>query len=852
VSDQTEVYPFHRLKKAPGRKSKREDSKRHAYRKAVGKENPKDRNPKDRNPKEGKTEGRKEKGQFKEKGRFTIVKLPVAGKQLLLCLAGFFLGRAVLLGELFPLAVAFAGAAAWIFPASGVLAVIGVSAGLITVVKGVPFVIICVTVVLVWIFLASLPANLKKPLLVIPGIVFALSMILKAGYFAFIDSSSYDYISVVFEAAFAGVFTLVFLNALPSLRKLDELQSMGTEELFCVLVLAAGILAGAGGLEFREVSLQGLLSRLIILVLALVGGMGQGAAAGALMGIIPGLAYVAVPVVIGGYSFAGLVAGICRRLGKPGVATGFLLGSIFLFIYLQNFDHFTTVIIETGLAILFFFMIPMRYIEKLSESLPLIFSGGSADVSPGSRIQAVVNGRMHKWSRIFRELSQGYAQVLCTAAPDFQQEPALQALFSEIGQKVCNGCGVYQICWEREFYLTYQSLLDVFAQVEIYGQVTVGDLPETLKRRCTRARELAITIACLYDTYKLNRYWTRRMIESKEIVSEQLKSVSDIIEGLSAELQFEIEESAGREVMLKEKLKQSGIPVVEVKLSRQKGRKKEVTLSRQPCSDMVDCYSRVVPLVSRFVKEPLSPPTLNCSGSLRDGLCFFRLYPALKYQVNIGVAKTGKGGSMVCGDSHAFVPLRGGEFAFMLSDGMGAGAQAACESSTALSLLEHLLESGLGRELAVKTVNSLMMLRFPGDSFATLDMITLDLYSGQAEFMKIGAPPSFIKRGRRVSLVRANSLPVGIIKDIDVTSVTKKLLPGDLLVMVSDGMLDAYSGPGGKEEWLKEVLQETGEMEPRDLAGLLLQLATTGAGGAAQVPDDMTVLIAKIEKKEDL
>lgn len=847
MSGRTEVYPFRRLKKAPDRKKKREDAKRRAYRKTAGKGNTKKRITKDR-----KTEGRKGKRWFKEKDRFTVVELPVAGKKFLLCLVGFFLGRAVLLGELVPLAVAFAGAVAWIFPASGVLAVIGVSAGLATVVKGVPFVVTCAAAVLVWFFLTSLPANLKRPLLVIPGIVFALIVILKAGYFAFIDSSPYDYISVVFEAAFAGVFTLVFLNALPSLRKLVRLQSMSGEELFCILILAAAILAGTGGLEFWEVSLQGLLSRLIILILALVGGMGQGAAAGALMGIIPGLAYAAVPVVIGGYSFAGLVAGICRGLGKPGVATGFLLGSIFLFIYLHNFDHFTTLIIETSLAILFFFMIPGRYMEKLAGSLPLMVSGSAAGISPGSRIQAAVNVRMHKWSRIFRELSQGHAQALCTATPDFRQEPALQALFNEIGQKVCNGCGVYQICWEREFYLTYQSLLDIFTQVEIYGQVTVNDLPETLKRRCTRARELAIAIACLYDTYKLNRYWTRRIMESKEIIAEQLKCVSEIIEGLSAELQFEIEESAGREVMLKEKLKQSGIPAVEVKLYRQKKGEEEVALSRQPCSDLMDCYSRVVPIVEQFVKEPLLPPILNCSGVLRDGLCFFRLYPALKYQVNIGVAKTGKGGSTVCGDSHAFVPLRGGEFAFMLSDGMGAGAQAACESSTALSLLEHLLESGLSRELAVKTVNSLMMLRFPGDSFATLDMITLNLYSGQAEFMKIGATPSFIKRGRRVSLVRANSLPVGIIKDIDVTSVTKKLVQGDLLVMVSDGVLDAYSGPGGKEEWLKEVLQKTGEMEPQDLASVLLQLATAGVGGAARVPDDMTVLIARLEKKEDL
>lgn len=838
MSNKSEVYPFHRLGKKQGIRKKKPVKHTAGITRI-----------KSLSVKEPAEEIKKDQREKKNNKNNLLAKLGTtfSGKQFFFLAAGFFLGRTVLFGELVPFAAAFAGAVTLILPASSLPAVIGLILGLATVVKGFPLTLDCVTVLLVWIFLVYSQDSIKKPLIVVPAVVFALSLILKIGCLAFNDFSPYDYISISFEAVFAGIFTFIFLKALPFLSRINSPQGLEVEELLSVLILLTGVLAGTSGIEFRGVSLQGLLSRFIILVLAYGGGLGQGAVAGALVGIVPGLSYVAVPVLAGVYSFAGFVAGFCRSLGKQGVAAGFLVGNLLLLIYIKNFGNLISIVIESCLAIILFFLFPARQIENFSESFSLIMSGGHASFTTGGRLQGLVRNRLSKCSCVFKDLSLGYAQT-CVAAPEERREPALQALFREIGQKVCNGCGVYKICWEREFYLTYQSLLDAFNRVELYGQVTVSDLPESIKRRCTRARELAITIACLYDNYKLNLYWTKRILESKEIVSEQLKGMSEIVDDLSSELQLEVQEFAGREVYLKDKLKSSGIPVTDVKMSRNDDHGIEVGISRLPCSDYLDCSARLIPVLSKFYKEPLSAPSVNCAGPSGEGLCFLRLYPGLKYQVKVGIAKMGKGGNVVCGDSHAFVHLKGGEYAFMLSDGMGTGESAARESGATLTLLKNLLESGLSRELAVKTVNSLMMLRFPGDSFATIDLVTLDLYTGQAEFTKIGAPPSFLKQGNRVNSVRANSLPVGIIKDIDVAVVTRRLTPGDLVIMVSDGMLDVYGGPQGKENWLRDVIQGAGGIEPQDLADLLLNLAVTSVGGADRVPDDITILTVCFEK----
>ena len=70
------------------------------------------------------------------------------------------------------------------------------------------------------------------------------------------------------------------------------------------------------------------------------------------------------------------------------------------------------------------------------------------------------------------------------------------------------------------------------------------------------------------------------------------------------------------------------------------------------------------------------------------------------------------------------------------------------ESGAAVAMLVRLLEAGLDLDFAVQSVNAVMLLRSDDDRFTTVDLAVVNLYTGQAEMVKAGAPPSFIKRGR--------------------------------------------------------------------------------------------------------
>ncbi|KUK41501.1 MAG: Phosphoprotein phosphatase [Clostridia bacterium 62_21] len=749
---------------------------------------------------------------------------------------GFFLGRAVLLGEIAPFGSAFGAAAVFVHGPRGWLALAACLAGEATVLQGTNLAGSMLATIGAAIILRLLPGEAKQARLALPPVVAAMSVATKITLLAFAGPTLYGYVAVLFEAALAAALAYILVNALATRG-----HPLAGEEFFCLLVLVAGLVAGTGELRWSIVSLKGVLSRAFVLLAALVGGGGLGAAGGAVMGIIPGVSGAGVPATIGVYSFAGFAAGLLRRFGKVGVMLGFILGNILLALYIKDYHNLAGVLAETGLAVALAAAVPGRWLERLQGLLP----AGALGAEIGEKkVKDVVRQRMRGWARMFAELSRTFAEV-STSTPESDEDKTLQELLHEIGERICSGCALYRACWERDFYRTYQDFLGALAYVEQRGSVTPENFPQHLRKRCLRLKEMCVALTCLYETYRVNRYWYRRLQESREIVAEHLRGVATIMENLSDELVQTADCAERLDEALRRRLKHLDIPVTSIDIAPREDGRLEIVVKRPPCRGEMACRYIIAPLVSKVVRQPFSVVETDCPREGETGDCTFKLHPAHRYQVTVGSAGAAKGGDPVSGDSFTCLQLKDGRFVIILSDGMGAGARAALESNTTVSLLEHMFGSGFGQDLAIKTVNAILLLRKPDESFATVDITVIDLYSGRAEFVKIGAAPSFLLRGAGVQVIRANSLPVGIVRDIEVTSVVKHLAPQDTVVMVTDGVLECYPGVD-KEAWLARLLQELPQGEPRHLATLVLEKAREAAGGA--IPDDMTVLVARFAR----
>lgn len=209
-----------------------------------------------------------------------------------------------------------------------------------------------------------------------------------------------------------------------------------------------------------------------------------------------------------------------------------------------------------------------------------------------------------------------------------------------------------------------------------------------------------------------------------------------------------------------------------------------------------------------------------------------------------GVARLPKKGGHISGDSYAGEPLGPDRYLLALSDGMGVGQVAATESRQCVNLLREILKAGFTTEVAVKTVNSALLLHSPEESFATVDLALLDLTTGRAEFVKVGAAPSFIKRGRDVTTVKVASVPVGIINQVQVEPEFRNLRPGDIVVMITDGVWDVSKDDVDKERWILEHLRRDRSDDPEEVAESLLARALELMPDTG---DDLTVLAARID-----
>jgi stage II sporulation protein E len=175
---------------------------------------------------------------------------------------------------------------------------------------------------------------------------------------------------------------------------------------------------------------------------------------------------------------------------------------------------------------------------------------------------------------------------------------------------------------------------------------------------------------------------------------------------------------------------------------------------------------------------------------------------------------------------------------------MGTGPKAALESNTTITLLEKFLYAGFDKDVALKAINSMMLLRSNDETYSTIDMTVINQYTGEVEFVKVGAVSTFIKHEDGVQVIRTGTLPVGILSDIDMELVKKKLKDGDFVIMVTDGVLDCNRDIVDKEKWLADMIMNINTRNPQKLAEDILKGCLEVNGGVA--PDDMTVMAAKI------
>ncbi len=208
------------------------------------------------------------------------------------------------------------------------------------------------------------------------------------------------------------------------------------------------------------------------------------------------------------------------------------------------------------------------------------------------------------------------------------------------------------------------------------------------------------------------------------------------------------------------------------------------------------------------------------------------------FKVEYSKCSEPKAGESVCGDS-CCVFTSGDRQIICIADGMGSGPSAAKESLKSSRLIENLMCKGVAKEDAIRVINE-TLIKSEYESVLAIDLSVLDLKTGVCEFVKAGAAPTYVIRNGSLYELGTKSVPVGILDEVQLEYERSRLLSGDVLLMVSDGMISDGS------EWLALLIQGMSELELRSPLLLTSSIMTAAKHLKKNIMDDLTVVAAKI------
>lgn len=344
---------------------------------------------------------------------------------------------------------------------------------------------------------------------------------------------------------------------------------------------------------------------------------------------------------------------------------------------------------------------------------------------------------------------------------------------------------------------------------------------------------------------RLNYLWYNKMLETREAMAIQLNEMADIMEQYTKPSYKEKKTLFGMEDYLKHKLHEKGVIVRKVHFCENSKNQIEIRLiAKKRRKGMVD-----LEVMERTISKAMGKKMrvlANGEDCLTREFKEFTVMEELNFITISGAAKKARHNESCSGDNYAYVELDSGQTFMSICDGMGSGERAAEYSELVIDLLEQLLESGFAEDSILKLINSVLLTGSRWQEPAAVDMALIDNYSGICQFLKLGAASTYVKRGNWVECITSTSLPIGVLGEVDVETITKKLYNGDFIIMVSDGIVEALNCDD-KEGEIGKIIMDIETASPREMAFEILTKALEKSEGIPK--DDMTVLCTGIWDK---
>ena len=222
------------------------------------------------------------------------------------------------------------------------------------------------------------------------------------------------------------------------------------------------------------------------------------------------------------YGLAALAAG--SRSGRNRLsAAGLFLAAVLLALLPVTGDTGLALVFEAPAAALLFLMLPGK-----------AFGGKRVKRQEMPEVTGAMEKlktQLNRTAAAFRDL---YDSMGRGTGPSTDENPAI--VFDRAAEKVCRGCALCELCWQKEYTGTFNALNDATPFLLERGRAMAKDFPRHFADRCIHLTEFLTAINGELSAFLLRRQYRRQLEETRRSARGQYAQLSDLLTATAAGL----------------------------------------------------------------------------------------------------------------------------------------------------------------------------------------------------------------------------------------------------------------------------------------------------------------------------
>ncbi len=442
----------------------------------------------------------------------------------------------------------------------------------------------------------------------------------------------------------------------------------------------------------------------------------------------------------------------------------------------------------------------------------------------------VVAGRLEVVGGTMSELK--YAVEKTAAALENENGKDISDVYNSSCDMVCKSCRYNIKCWGDEYNESVRTMNKLIQLLKHGERIVPDSFSGALADRCPRKQQLCDSINKKYEDFTYTGQMNRRLKEMRGILTKQLDNTEKLFNSMAKEMEKNTIYDRVASVKAERLLERCGLSEPKAAVNITDGfmcleayGKGKLSCSAEELGDL---------LIQTLQKEFDLPLILKYGDKVR-----ITAFERAEYFVKSASCQLSKKNDSANGDYVTCFVDGKGYYYSILSDGMGSGTRARIDSAFVCGLLTKLLECGIEAETAIELLNTSLLVKSSDESFATLDLCKVDLFTGNTTIYKAGGADSYIKSGASVTRIKGKGLPVGVCESLSLSSHSFTACENDIIIMTSDGAELS-------EKWLEQAFSRESANNMNELVKTVASAARFNAEKGRE--DDISVVALKIKK----